>query len=226
MLRLGVIVLVAFNLVLAGLWLAHRPPQPARPADEPPPGGLPTITLMNESEPAPVPTVEQPRCFSLGPFETPAAMHLAQGRLAPLATVIRERTTDALMELGYWVELASFDEFGGPAEAVRALRQKGLEDVAVMSRPDGGRKVSLGYFLEERNARTRRDQARAMGFAAEIRVQRETQPRFWLDYVQEGDAVPAAEAMADAVPANLHRPLPCDSALDGVMGEAGSPAGF
>jgi len=225
-LRLTVIVLVAFNLVLAGLWLANR-----RPGPEPQPAAietardsLPTIVLMREMEPAPEPLAGQPQCFSLGPFETESTMRLARGRLEPLATGINERTTEALMELGYWVEMASLEGLGGPAEAVRTLRRKGLEDVAVISGADGGHKVSLGYFLEEKNARERVARARDLGFAAEIRLQRETQPRYWLDYVQAHDAPPASPALADTVPANLHRQMPCGDPLPGPVGDDELPA--
>lgn len=227
MLRLSVIVLVAFNIIMAGLWMAQRHPEPytetapGRPAAD----GLPIIELMGEPEPSLAGQRERLRCYSLGPFETEPAMRQARGLLAPVAMEITERTTTALMELGYWVELESLEDLGGAADAVRALRQNGLEDVAVVTAADGSPRVSLGYFLQERYARARRDQARKLGFAAAIRLQRETQPRFWLDYVQDRDAPPAPQALGRAVAASLHRPIPCSEVILPVTGEAEPPAG-
>lgn len=225
MLRLSVVVLVAFNLLLGGIWLASRTTTPESPASaaRPQRANLPVIELMQEAKPPAATAPEQPRCYSVGPFETETAMRQAQLKLVLLADPVRERTTEALMELGYWVALPSFGDFAEAGESVRAMRRKGLEDVSVVADEDGGYWVSAGYFLAQENARARRDQVRELGFEAVTRVQRESQPRYWLDYVQRNEALPAADSLAESIPTNLHRPLPCSAALLGRSAEAQAP---
>jgi hypothetical protein len=87
------------------------------------------------------------------------------------------------------------------------LQQAGLKDVAVLADETGEHYVSLGYFLEEANARRRRDEVREMGFDVETRLKRETQMRFWLDYAFTDPAF--AERAASALPAGQQREVPC-----------------
>lgn len=209
MIRLMVVLLLAANLLLIGLHVASEPPNPGRPMANvsPIPPGTPTLQLLEELAPDAYPEVAAQRCYSAGPFETVPTMIQAREALGPTAQDVTERETDALVELGYWVSLPNVPSFKEAGEQLKTLNQAGLQDVAVVSEDTGEYRVSLGYFLEEANARRRRDSVRDMGFDVEIRLQRETQTRFWLDYVFTDQAF--AERAASALPAGQQRQVPC-----------------
>jgi hypothetical protein len=146
-------------------------------------------------------------CYTAGPFETVPTLIEAREALGPLALGVKERDTEALVELGFWVSLPPLESFREAGALVQALNQAGQQDVAIVTDDSGEYRVSLGYFLEENNARRRRDEVRALGFDADTQVQRETQPRFWLDYAFRD--VASAELAAAALPAGEQREIPC-----------------
>jgi hypothetical protein len=223
-LRLLVIALVVANIALLGWHLAAPPP----PVDEPPPAVLrpvvppdtPTILMLSEM-PAP-PAAEGRWCFAVGPFETIASREAAREYLLPVAGRLSERETEALVELGYWVTLPPFADFAGAGTAMRGLNQAGLQDTAVVSDDSGEYRVSLGYFLDQANARRRRDHARSLGFEADIRLQRETQPRYWLDYERAPDRA-GSRAAPEGIPAAQHREISCAPVQDPVVPPEDSP---
>jgi hypothetical protein len=209
MIRLMVVLLLAANLLLIGLHVASSPPDAERPVANlsPIPPGTPTLRLLEELAPDAYPQAATQRCYSAGPFETVPTMIEAREALGPNAQDVTERDTDALVELGYWVALPSVATFQEAGDQLRQLTQAGLQDVAILADESGEHYVSLGYFLEEANARRRRDEVREMGFEVETRLKRETQMRFWLDYSFTDPAF--AERAASALPAGQQREVPC-----------------
>lgn len=212
MLRLMVVALLACNLLLIGVHVASAPPDPERPVASPAPmpQGVPRLQLLDELEPGALPAENPRQCYSAGPFETRQTLVRAREALGPAADDVRERESEALVELGYWVALPAMASFAEAGAAMQDLQKAGLQDMAVVSDETGDFRVSLGYFLEEANARRRRDSVRELGFEAETRLQRETQLRYWLDYAFS-DAELAARA-AGALPAGQQRAIPCPAA--------------
>ena len=213
MIRLIVVALLACNLLLIGVHVASEPPDPAIPVASPAPipSGLPELQLIDELDPGAFPELDPRQCFSAGPFETVPGMIDAREALGSGAEDVRERETEALVELGYWVSLPAASSFAESAGAMKDLESQGLTDMAVVGDENGEYRVSLGYFLEEANARRRRDEVRKLGFEVETRLQRETQTRFWLDYAfRQADM---AEQAASALPAGQQRPIPCPTQL-------------
>jgi len=212
MLRLMVVALLACNLLLIGVHVASEPPDPQRPVASPAPPlpqGVPELQLIDEIAPGDRPVDDPRQCYSAGPFETLPTLIRAREALGPRAEDVRERESQALVELGYWVALPAVGSFAEAGEAMRELERAGLEDMAVVSDDSGEYRVSLGYYLEEANARRRRDNVRELGFEAETRLQRETQVRYWLDYAfTEADY---ADQAAAALPAGQQRSIPCPS---------------
>jgi hypothetical protein len=219
-LRLSVIALVLMNALLLGWRLASEPGQPADipagPAEPSAPDltDVPRIELLSErlSNDTVMPDSQRsgsggsPRwCFAVGPFETIASRERARAALDGV-TRVGERESEALIELGYWVSLPPFPNFAAAGAAVRELDRAGLRDTSILAGEDGEYRVSLGYFLDEANARRRRDHARSLGYDAETRLQRETQPRYWLHY--ERDSTPPGDPPA-GIPAAQHRSIPC-----------------
>jgi hypothetical protein len=56
-------------------------------------------------------------------------------------------------------------------------------DYFVMSTGDQSNAISLGLFKDPSNARKRRDEVSAAGFAAQIQERTEQVPEYWLDLV-------------------------------------------
>lgn len=213
------IALLLGNLLLAAFQAADRKPERSKPGLEQRtlPAGLPSIPLAEEMQAVNGELDEGGQCYALGPFETEASRQRARDSIESLASAIVERRTEALMELGYWVALPPFAGFAEAAEAENDLRRAGLEDVAVVNGLDGEFLVSLGYFLDEKNALARRDQVRALGLEAVTRLQRENQPRYWLDYAvtESGPALPTA------IGPGLQRQIPCPSGLTALTRQTG-----
>lgn len=214
MLRLIVVALLACNLLLFGVHVASESPGSdipvASPAPLPP--GVPELQLIDELAPGAFPEINPRQCYSAGPFETVPTMIAAREALGIGAEDIRERETEALVELGYWVSLPAVAGFAEAGESMRTLEAAGLQDIAIVSDDTGEYRVSLGYFLEEANARRRRNEVRELGFEAETRLQRETQTRFWLDYVfSEPDM---ARNAARALPAGQQREIDCGAVTE------------
>ena len=184
MLRILVVLLVAGNLLLLGLHVSDA--SPVDPLVDAPawhmPAGAQRLQLASElPPPQPQPALRR-QCFSAGPFETVPALVAAREALPAGVLALTERESEALVELGYWVSLPAATDFAAAHAVMQKVDRAGLHDVAVVGDRSGAFRVSLGYFLEEANARQRRDTARALGFTAETELQRETQPRYWLDY--------------------------------------------
>lgn len=213
MLRLIVVALLACNLLLFGVHVASESPDPAIPVASPAllPPGVPELQLIDELAPGSFPEADPRQCFSAGPFETVATMISAREALGVGAEDVRERESEALVELGYWISLPAVDSFAEAGASMQSLQEEGLRDMAVVSDETGEYRVSLGYFLEEANARRRRDEVRKLGFEAETRLQRETQTRFWLDYAFSRSDM--AQQAARALPAGQQREIDCAEAL-------------
>jgi hypothetical protein len=229
--RIIVITLLAFNLLLVGVQvLGHSPGAPS-PTNQPSPSlrqspptpvparsdsDLPRIVLVGEQEEIALSSNSGFQCYTLGPFETESSLRRVQQALEGVMAQSHERHTEALMELGFWVALQPYDSFAGAGDAMQALQRQGMEDVAVVNNEPGVFHVSLGYFLDERNARKRRDDVRLLGFEAETRLQRETQSRWWLDYAKVPGARDASSVLRDEDIAGLNRGIPCPAELAGL----------
>ena len=217
--RIFVVALLAINLLVAGFQVAGQTGEPkstspavqVQPADD-----LPQIRLVGEENLLRRTPESSMQCFTVGPFETEEAMWRAHDALYDQSLDLRQRRTEALMELGFWVALPPFDSFAAAGEAMRELQRRGIEDVAVVNNEPGVFQVSLGYFLDERNARRRRDQLRELGFEAVTRLQRESQARWWLDYAQTPGSSGATEALQGLLATALNRSIPCPGDLAGL----------
>lgn len=213
MIRLLVVLLFACNLLLIGVNVASAPPAKDRPVASlaPIPPDVPRLQMLDELDPDAFSDLAPQHCYSAGPFETVPTLIRAREALGPGAENVVERETEALVELGYWVSLPPEPSFAEAGVALQALKRAGFEDVAVVGDETGSYRVSLGYFLEEANARRRRDEVREFGFDVETRIQRDSQVRYWLDYRFSEKTL--ADLAATALPAGQQREVPCPQTL-------------
>lgn len=211
-LKLGIVMMLATNIVLLGME-ASKAPEP-RPGAAPDPSRtaiiLPDIVLRSE---LPEPPAPEQFCFTIGPFEADTTAEAVAGLLQSHHYSGLVRETEAFVDRGYWVYLPPFGNEPAARGTLQQLHDAGLEDVALMRNGDWNLSISLGYFIEQSNALARRDHLRAMGFPAEMRIQREDEARYWVDYQRPLTAQATAESLLDGlVPAELHREIACSAA--------------
>ena len=190
LLRAVLLLLVCMNLGVGAWWALHREPTPqSLPALEP---GVASLTLLRESEhaqlteaaeldAAPDPLEGMTTCLSLGPFETPADLRLAMGKLMPHAGRIQFRELPATVLRGYRVFLPAAPTRAAALESARALAARGLRDYYVVTAGEQQNTVSLGLFRDLENATRRQTEVAALGYAATIEARTESVPQWWVD---------------------------------------------
>jgi hypothetical protein len=211
MLRIVVISLVLANLLL----LAFQSTKPAAQSEVPAAQAvvedpdIPTIHLFEELLQDQQLLAGSSQCFSLGPFHTVEQRDELRARLRGLVTGYSERQTVATVEKGYWVFLPPFDSLLEANQVLLSLRALGLKDVAVILDGEWKHAISLGYFLRQGNANRHRQQLKERGVAAQVRVRRDTEPRYWLDY-EQGPGASLLEVDVRDFPNDFRqRVLPC-----------------
>lgn len=196
-LRLLFVLLIALNIAV-GAWLVLGQDDVHGGSVTDP--GVPMLHLLSEQAPpaaaassspptpAPAPVTSgaaapQTRCLALGPFATPQDLRTARTALAGPGIRLRSRQEQTNQARGWWVYLPAP---GTRAQALALARQLGaahVGDYFVMSSGDQPNAISLGLFKDPANARKRRDEVIAAGFAAQIQERTEQVPEYWLDLV-------------------------------------------
>lgn len=211
MLRIAVISFFVANLLL----FAFRGKEPAvpekalsRPAvveDT----NIPTIHLFNEMVQDQDLMSDSRRCFSLGPFHSSEDLDEFRGQLDEVSARTSQRQTQALVEKGFWVFLPPFESLLEANKVLFSLQALGLEDIAVIYQGEWENAVSMGYFLRQENAQRRKKGLEDRGYAPLIRVQRQAESRYWLDYEQAPGSVLIALDLQDRPNDFMQRSLPC-----------------
>lgn len=211
MLRIAVISLLVANLLLLGF-------QGSKPAVQP--ETIAKQTVVNDSS---IPTIHlfsemiqdqdllsgNRRCFSLGPFHSSEDKNEIQTRLKDVSANISERETLALVEKGYWVYMPPYESLLEANQALLSLQALGLKDIGVIYNGDWINAISLGYFLRQENALRRKKGLEDRNFTPMIRVQRQSETRYWLDYEQNPGSALIAIDMQDRPNDFMQRSLPC-----------------
>ena len=187
MLKIFVISLFVANILLLG-FQASKPPKKKQLASSAPKtldSSVPTIHLFSELMENRDLMSGNRQCFTLGPFHSEDEMDAVLTRLLPVSVEVKQRETQAMVEKGYWVFMPPYASLLQANEELLSLQSLGLVDIGVVY--DGGLKnaISLGYFLRQENALKRKKSLESRGYSAVMRVQRQTEPRYWLDYEQD-----------------------------------------
>jgi len=214
MLRIIVISLVVVNLLLLG-FQCSKPDVEAesRPAvAETRDAGIPTIHLFSEMMQDQGLLSGSRQCFTLGPFHSVEDRDDTYARLQEVSARISERQTEALVEKGYWVYMPPYATLLAANEALLSLQALGLKDVAIMYEGEWKNSISLGYFMRQENAQRRKKALEDRGFSPRMRIQRQAEPRYWLDYEQEPGSGLIALDMRNRPNDFMQRPVPCPEA--------------
>lgn len=234
MFRIIVISLFVANVLLAG-FQASRPPaktEAAASVIETAKSNIPTIHLFSELMQDQGLMNGNRQCFTLGPFHDIEDMYEVRGRLQEISLRTNDRQTQALVEKGYWVFLPAYETLLKANEDLFALQALGLKDIGVIYDGEHKNSISLGYFLRQGNALRRKQGLEAKGYEPVMRVQRQAEPRYWLDYEQNPGSSLIALDMHSRPNDFMQRAMPCaeqpplEAALTepGLQGESEPPA--
>jgi hypothetical protein len=211
MLRIIVISLFVANVLLAG-FQASRPPAQTEAADsviEAADSNIPTIHLFSEMMQDQGLMSGSRQCFSLGPFHDIEDMYEVRDRLQGISLGTNDRLTQALVEKGYWVYLQPYETLLEANEVLFALQALGLRDIGVIYDGEQKNSISLGYFLRQENALRRKQGLEAKGYKPMMRVQRQAESRYWLDYEQNPGSSMIALDMQSRPNDFMQRAMPC-----------------
>jgi len=211
MLRIIVISLFVANLLLLGFQGSNRAVEPEAVANETvaEDPGIPTIYLFSELAQDQDLMSGNRQCFSLGPFHSTEDMDEVRIQLQEVSVGISERQTQALVEKGYWVFLPPYGSLLEANQALLSLQALGLEDIAVIYDGDWKNSISLGYFLRQENALKRKKGLEKRGYEPLMRVQRQAEYRYWLDYEQDPGSGLITLDMQNRPNDFMQRSLPC-----------------
>ena len=211
MLRIIVISLVVANLILLGFQLSKPVEQVESVTDRPvvEDSTVPTIHLVNELMQDWDLMSGNRKCFSLGPFHSDEERSEFRDQLLDVSAYISERQTQAQVEKGYWVFLPPYESLLEANQVRLSLQALGLKDTAVIYEGVWKNAVSLGYFLRQKNAISRKKSLEDKGYNPSMRVQRQTEPRFWLDCEQNPGSALISIDMQDRPNDFMQRSMPC-----------------
>ena len=211
MLRIAVISFFVANLLLFA-FRGKEPPAPEKALSRPAvveDSNIPTIHLFNEMVQDQDLMSDSRRCFSLGPFHSSEDMDEFRGQLDEVSARTSQRQTQALVEKGFWVFLPPFESLLEANKVLFSLQALGLEDIVVIYQGEWENAISMGYFLRQENAQKRKKGLEDRGYTPLIRVQRQGESRYWLDYEQAPGSVLIALDLQDRPNDFMRRSLPC-----------------
>ena len=211
MFRILVISLFVANLLLLGFRDDEPPVQPEKKAARTviENKNIPTIHLFSEMMQDQDLLSGNRQCFSLGPFHTIEDKDETRLLLLEVSNRISERQTQAMVEKGYWVFMPPYDSLLEANQVLFSLQALGLEDISVVYDGDLKNAISLGYFMRQENALTRKKGLEDRGYVPVMRVQRQPESRYWLDYEQTPGSGLVKLDMQDRPNDFMQRPLPC-----------------
>ena len=211
MLRIIVISLVVANLLLLG-FQSSKPvvkvdTNASLATDYDP--DIPTIHLFSEMMEDQDLMSGNRRCFSLGPFHSSEDRDDIRSRLYAVSATLTERRTQALVEKGYWVFMPPYISLLEANQELFSLQALGLQDIGIIYDGEWKNAISLGYFMRQENAQKRMEGLEDKGYAPLIRVQRQTEPRYWLDYELNPGSELIALDMQSRPNDFMRRSMPC-----------------
>jgi len=211
MLRIIVIFLFVTNLLLVGFQVSRpaKREEAVSGTDQLEESNIPTIRLFSELMEDQDLMSENRQCFTLGPFYSNEAMEQTREQLFEVSVSITERTTRALIEKGYWVFMPPYTSLLEANRVLFSLQALGLEDSGVVYEGEFKNSISLGYFLRQKNAQKRKTDLQARGYEPMMRVQRQSEPRYWLDYEQDPGSSLVSLDFRDRQNDFMQRSLPC-----------------
>ena len=142
-----------------------------------------TATSTN-NPPAATAGATGPQCISIGPFEDLASAAQASATLKSQGHDSHQRLEQGQLWVGYWVNIPGFAKREDAETAVARLKENGFSDAYISlngTDADASNIISLGVFKEVERAHRLLDEAKALGFAAQISDRTREGSVFWID---------------------------------------------
>ncbi|MDX1443300.1 MAG: SPOR domain-containing protein [Gammaproteobacteria bacterium] len=127
------------------------------------------------------------RCVSLGPFDQLEVAEIARARLADRGYDARLREAGGQIRSGFWVFLPPQDSRGDAKEIEARLREKGVNDLFIVTGSENRNAISLGLFSTPDRADQRAAEIGRLGFNPQIAERFRDATVYWLDYRERGD---------------------------------------
>lgn len=159
---------------------------------------LPRLTLASELPPDKRATLGKemaletppPQCVSVGPFEDPAIAGKAMALLRTKSFAPRQRVAESPSIRRFWVHLDGFTSDAAVTKALHKLERGGIDDAEAMPPETGGRRVSLGLYIDRNLADRRAKLVRTMGFKPAETERMLPGTVYWLDLTLPNGAAP------------------------------------
>jgi len=129
-------------------------------------------------------TESGPQCISIGPFQDLTSAAQASATLKSTGRESRQRLEQGQLWVGYWVSVPGFAKREDAERAVARLKQNGITDVYISlsgGEAEASNIVSLGVFKESERAQRLLNEAKDLGFAAQISDRTRAGSVYWVD---------------------------------------------
>lgn len=128
------------------------------------------------------PTVsETPVCRSFGPLYDDARQRTLATELGRYAVDLRTRSEPGKVPAGFFALTEAYSSVAAARAAARVLQERGIGDLAVLTRPPFRGRISLGLFDRRHNAEQRRDELARQDIAVVIEPRSINGEVRWID---------------------------------------------
>jgi cell division septation protein DedD len=144
-------------------------------------------SIPSSAPATPPPTTSlRSQCISVGPFQDLSSAAQATATVASAGHRPRQRLEQGELWVGYWVHVPGFANREDAERAVARLKQNGIDDVyiSLSSGADASTSsniVSLGVFKDSDRAQRLLQEAKGLGFAAQVSDRTRTGSLYWID---------------------------------------------
>ena len=127
----------------------------------------------------------QSACISVGPFQDLSSAAQATATVAGAGHRPRQRLEQGELWVGYWVHVPGFSNREEAERAVAKLKQNGIDDVYISlsssAEASSNNVVSLGVFKDADRAQRLLQEAKGLGFAAQVTDRTRSGSLYWID---------------------------------------------
>lgn len=135
-----------------------------------------------------VPVTETPatssQCATLGPFEQLEAADVVRGRLDVAGNHAQLRETGGQIRSGFWVYLPPFSSRAAAEDIEDELRDKGVEDLFIVTASEQRNAISLGLFSTPERADQRAAEIGRLGYAPRVAERFRDATVYWVDFIE------------------------------------------
>ena len=162
----------------------------------------------------------EPVCAALGPFDQLEMAQRAQDRLSDMGYAPKLRESGGQIRSGFWVYLPPFSSRNAAKQVEARLREKGVQDLFIVTGAEQRNAISLGLFSTPERADQRAAEIGRLGFTPRIAERFRDATVYWLDFREDPDRPLEPEAIGvpgadETLPEK--RGIPCDGVT--VSGE-------